>query len=173
MANTHRMTTAAAAAIILSFAVAGAPAASAKPADYVPAGKQATANVYTPASSVYSRPDKSIIPSSSPATSGGAINRSAARRSLAEHERQRVAGISALSDKQLAAAFGAAPPVANKASAARAVVRAQTLESGFDWGDAGIGAAAGFMLAMLGLGGGLVISRQRPQRTRRTTALPN
>jgi hypothetical protein len=44
---------------------------------------------------------------------------------------------------------------------------------GFDWGDAGIGAAGGLAVAMLGLGGGLVISRQRPRRTRHTTTLPN
>jgi hypothetical protein len=53
------------------------------------------------------------------------------------------------------------------------VVRITTPASGFDWGDAGIGAAGGLALAMLGLGGGLVISHQRPRRTRRTSGLPN
>ena len=42
--------------------------------------------------------------------------------------------------------------------------------SGFDWGDAGIGAAGGVALALLGVGGALAISQHRPQRTRRTTA---
>jgi hypothetical protein len=53
------------------------------------------------------------------------------------------------------------------------VVRITAPTSGFDWGDAGIGAAGGLALAMLSVGGGLVLSRQRPQRSRRTTALPS
>jgi len=53
------------------------------------------------------------------------------------------------------------------------VVRITIPASGFDWGDAGIGAAGGLALAMLGLGGGLVISHQRPRRTRHTTGLPS
>lgn len=36
--------------------------------------------------------------------------------------------------------------------------------SGFDWGDAGIGAAGAVALAMLGVGGVLVISHRRPRR---------
>jgi hypothetical protein len=53
------------------------------------------------------------------------------------------------------------------------VVRIITPASGFDWGDAGIGAAGGLALAILGVGGGLVISHQRPRRARPTTTLPN
>ena len=60
-----------------------------------------------------------------------------------------------------------------KASTGQAVVRIQTPNSGFDWGDAGIGAAGGIVLAGLGVGGGLMISRRRPRRTSHTTALPN
>ena len=52
------------------------------------------------------------------------------------------------------------------------VVRITTPASGFDWGDAGIGAAGGLALAMLGVGGGLVISHQRPRRTHPTTGPP-
>ena len=59
------------------------------------------------------------------------------------------------------------------ATAPHAVVRARTPGNGFDWGDAGIGAAGGLALAMLGVGGGLVISHHRPRRTRHTTALPS
>jgi hypothetical protein len=117
--------TATTAAIILSLAAASAPAASAKPADFVPAGKQAPA-------SVYDRPDKSLIP--------------------------------------VATTYGGDTA---KAIAPLAVVRAQTPASGFDWGDAGIGAAGGLALAMLGVGGGLAISHHRPHRSRRTTALPS
>lgn len=117
--------TATTAAIILSLAAAGTPAASARPADFVPANHQSHA-------SVYSRPDKSITP------------------------------VATLSGSDIATA-----------TAPQAVVRAQTPARGFDWGDAGIGAAGGLALAMLGVGGGLVIAHHRPQRTRRTTALPN
>jgi hypothetical protein len=53
------------------------------------------------------------------------------------------------------------------------VVRITTPASGFDWGDAGIGAAGGLALALLGVGGGLVISHQRPRRTRPTTTVPS
>jgi hypothetical protein len=53
------------------------------------------------------------------------------------------------------------------------IVRITTPARGFDWGDAGIGAAGGLALAMLGVGGGLLITHQRPRRTRPTTTLPN
>jgi len=36
---------------------------------------------------------------------------------------------------------------------------------GFDWGDAGIGAAGGLALATLGIGGGLAISQRRERRS--------
>jgi len=54
-----------------------------------------------------------------------------------------------------------------------AIIRVQAPQTGFDWGDAGIGAAGGLALAMLGLGGGLLIFRRRPARTRHTAALPS
>jgi hypothetical protein len=125
MTTTHRMTTTA--AVILSLAAASAPAASARPADYLPVGKQA------PATGVYSRPDKSMIVATSPSSAA----------------------------------------IVAKASVPQAVVRIQSPPSGFDWGDAGIGAVGGLALAMLGVGGGLVISHHRPRRTRHTTALPS
>lgn len=56
--------------------------------------------------------------------------------------------------------------------AQQAVVRVEAPQSGFDWGDAGIGAAGAVALAMLGVGGALVIS-QRPRWTRHGTAGPN
>jgi hypothetical protein len=49
---------------------------------------------------------------------------------------------------------GAAPPV----------VRVQGTSSGFDWGDAGIGAAAALGLSLGALGGGLVLVRRRDRR---------
>ena len=53
------------------------------------------------------------------------------------------------------------------------VVQLTTGGSGFDWRDAGIGAAGGIALSMIGLGGALVVSESRARRTRRTTALPS
>jgi hypothetical protein len=51
-----------------------------------------------------------------------------------------------------------------------AVVQVQAPNSGFDWSDAGIGAAGGFALSMIAIGGALVVS---PRRTRHSdTARP-
>ena len=114
MTSTHRITTTA--AVMLSLAAAGAPTATATVSATNPA---TTAN--QPPSSVYSRPDKEMI------------------------------------------------PVATPGSATQAVVRIQTPPNGFDWGDAGIGAAGGVALAMIGVGGALAVS-QRARR--RGTTLP-
>jgi hypothetical protein len=161
MTNTHRITTAA--AVLLTLAAAGAPTAAARPAfDPPTVGNQAP-------TSVYSRPDKSMVAVKS--LSAAVVAKTSVPPSLPRPERYRVAALSALSDRQLAAAFGVAPHVAAKVGPPQAVIRVQTPQSGFDWGDAGIGASAGFMLAMLGLGGGLLISRQRPRRARPTTPL--
>ena len=56
-------------------------------------------------------------------------------------------------------------------TAAPTVVRVVDGNSGFDWGDAGIGAAGGVALALLGLGGALALSQRRPRRHRQTTSL--
>jgi hypothetical protein len=129
MTTTHRITTTA--AVILSLAAAGAPTAIARPvgADTATAANQAPATIY-------SRPDKTTIPTSWPYPYGG--NPKAA--------------------------------TAEPATVPQAVVRIQTPQSGFDWGDAGIGAAGGVALAMLGLGGALVITH-RPKRARHNTGL--
>ena len=50
------------------------------------------------------------------------------------------------------------------------IVRVVAPQTGFDWGDAGIGVAGGVALSMLGIGGALVISSQR--RTHRSTSPP-
>jgi hypothetical protein len=46
------------------------------------------------------------------------------------------------------------------------IVRATVPKSGFDWGDAGIGAAAALGLSMLALAGALAITQHRARRTR-------
>lgn len=69
-------------------------------------------------------------------------------------------------------AYSDAETNAYKTAATPGVVAVATSPVAFDWGDAGIGAAAGFALAILGLGAALVISR-RQRRGHRTTALPS
>ena len=44
------------------------------------------------------------------------------------------------------------------------IARVIAPSDGFDWGDAAIGAAAGFMLTLAGLGGGAAIARRRTRR---------
>jgi len=144
---------------------AGAPAASARPAYDPPRA------AYETSTRVYSRPDKSRISASHPATEGASTGQAAALRSLSQQQRQRVVSISGLGDTQLAAAVGVAPSL--HASVSPAAVRVQTPQSGFDWGDAGIGAAGGVALTILALGGGLLISQRRPRRSRPNEALPN
>ena len=56
-----------------------------------------------------------------------------------------------------------------KTTAAPVVARVQAPQSGFDWGDAGIG-AAGLALSVIGIGGAFAVSQRR---SRRTTALPS
>jgi hypothetical protein len=64
-------------------------------------------------------------------------------------------------------------PAPRHADRGPVVVRMTIERTGFDWGDAGIGAAGATALALLGLGGALVISDRTPQRTRRSATQPN
>ena len=141
MTTTQRTTTAAA-AVILSLAAAGAPTATATISSTNPA---MTAN--QPPASVYSRPDKSMVSATTPATTAN----------------QPPASVYVRPDKSMI-------PLATPGSVPQAVVRIQTPPSGFDWGDAGIGAAGGLALAMIGVGGALAVS-QRGRR--RGTGLPS
>ena len=64
----------------------------------------------------------------------------------------------------VAAATGSAAPYPLAATAAprpRAVQVIRVTAHGFDWGDAGIGAAAGVGLSMLTVGGGLLVAGTR------------
>jgi hypothetical protein len=72
-----------------------------------------------------------------------------------------LAAVYSRQDKRMipAAPVGAAP------AAAQPVVRIQAPGGGFDWGDAGIGAAGGLALALLAVGGVLLLTDQRSLRT--------
>jgi hypothetical protein len=67
------------------------------------------------------------------------------------------------------ASMQAAAQVANPSPPT--IVRVTARNGGFDWGDAGIGAAGGLALSMVGLGGGLAVSQRRTRRAGHTTAL--
>jgi hypothetical protein len=171
MTTTRRITTTVAALLLL--AAAGAQPASARPADFAPASHQSPA-------SVYSRPDKALIPLATPVTVSSSssippiLPRTASSQIATTEQAQRQAAAytppkgSRYSD---AGTNAYANTTSGHPSSGDAAVT--TRNAGFDWGDAGIGAAGGAALAMLCLGGGLAISQRRPRRTRHTTALPS
>jgi hypothetical protein len=50
-------------------------------------------------------------------------------------------------------------------SAPPTIVRVSSRDNGFDWGDAGIGAAGGLAISMIGLGTTLAVTQNRARRT--------
>ena len=67
-------------------------------------------------------------------------------------------------DKQLAPSSSSQTPV----NAAPPSPPTATASNGFDWGDAGIGAAGGLAISIVGIGGALALSQRRARRTRPT-----
>jgi hypothetical protein len=67
----------------------------------------------------------------------------------------------------LALALTALAPAAAPATTSRVPVRIVYVSGhrGIDWGDAGIGAAAGAGITLLGLGGALAVSQRHPHPT--------
>ena len=128
-------------AIILSLA-AGAPAASARPADIFPPSHQSPA-------AVYSRPDRTMIPVAPSAQSPAAVY-SRPDRTMVPMTTPYVGAVAQTTTPQ-------------------APVRVQAPQSGFDWGDAGLG-AAGLVLSVIGIGGAFAVSQRR---SRRSTAVPS
>lgn len=61
--------------------------------------------------------------------------------------------------------FAHATPPSRPVSPPATIVRVTAPNNGFDWGDAGIGAAGGFALSMVALGGALAVSQSRARRT--------
>jgi hypothetical protein len=174
MTTPHRA--AATALLVLSLAAASAPIAGARPTDFAPAGKQAPA-------SVYSRPDKSLVRVNSQSTLNDDAETNPAlppilprtkpsERAAIQAQRQASAVSPSKGGPYSTAELNAYADTATGHVTA-AAVGATTPHNSFAWGDAGIGAAGGLALAMLGVGGGLVISRQRPRRTRPTTTVPS
>jgi hypothetical protein len=70
--------------------------------------------------------------------------------------------LSAIAAHAASAKIPAPDPVYPSVPSRPTIVRVNVPNSsGFDWGDAGIGAAGGLALAMLGIGGGLAITQRR------------
>jgi hypothetical protein len=65
------------------------------------------------------------------------------------------------------ARFEPDPPAASTTPSPQPAVQIVRVAApgGFDWGDAGIGAAGGFGLSMLAIGGGLVVTQRRGRRS--------
>jgi hypothetical protein len=166
--STHRTTTTA--LLILSLAAAGVPAASARPIDADAAGAAKPA----PAA-VYSRQDKSMIPATAPTQPTRlppilAAPKPPQRTALRQAEQQE--RLAYLADHQHRSARYSTSEMNAYASAIptfpRTAGHVVSLNGRFDWGDAGIGAAGGIALLMLGLGGIRGASRYR---TRHSAAL--
>lgn len=141
MTTIHRISTTA--VLILSLAAASAPAASARPVGPdvgIAANGQSSA-------AVRPNPDEQTV-------TGATANPPAAGYS--RQDKSIVPATSPSTTASRTAKVSSPPPV----------VRLQAPGNGFDWGDAGIGAAAGVALSLIGLGGALAVSH----RTRHTTA---
>ncbi len=61
-------------------------------------------------------------------------------------------------------------PAIDRSAPRATIVRVSPGSGGFDWGDAGIGAAGGLALSMVALGGGLAVSQRRTRRSESATA---
>lgn len=80
--------------------------------------------------------------------------------------------LGAIAPAAASARFDLNPPVAPTTPSARPAVQVVRVSApgGFEWGDAGIGAAGGFGLSMLAMGGGLVVAQRRGRRSSGSTA---
>lgn len=192
--TTHRaMTTA---LLILSLAAAGTPAASARPAgpDTPSAAYSRSSTAIRPnpdeqtvtgasahraIAAIYSRQDKSTIPAGEPTQ----LTREPTQltgeppilpapkpsQTAALRQAQHQARPAYLADHQPSSArYSSAEMNAYASGLPTAVVHVASPDGRFDWGDAGIGAAGGIVLLMLGVGGMRGASRYR---TRHSAAL--
>jgi hypothetical protein len=75
--------------------------------------------------------------------------------------------LGAIAPTAASARFDLNPPAATNTPSPQPTVQVvrSPAPGGFDWGDAGIGAAGGFGLSMLAVGGGLVITQHRGRRS--------
>ena len=149
MFSRHQVTKGA--ALALALGAVAAPAASAAPIAPARSCPSAllhfSANASTPGPLAYSRQDKQFVssrPSPPPANPG------------------MVAPSTGMGQTGAAAGYLAAYRLHTPGQTSAA---ATSPGGSFSWGDAGIGAAGGLALALLGVGGGLALTQRRPGRT--------
>ena len=140
MTTTHRLGTTA--VLILSLAAASAPAASSQPIGGYTANPTSGQSV----TAARPNPDEQTV-------TGPAVNPTPAT----VYSPQDKSSMPATSPSTTAASTA-------RVSAAPPVVRVQAPANGFDWGDAGIGAAGGLALSLIGVGGALAVSHHRTRR---------
>jgi hypothetical protein len=151
--NQHLKTTL---AVALALGLAGAPAASARPD--LNGAPTFPAPVSYKSAPVRPNPDEQTLPTGSVSTTGGAgacagCTRAEIARLNRLEARERLGG-------SFTAVSGGSPAVTHT------VIRAG---HGFDWGDAGIGAAGGLALSLLAVGGAL--SQRRAVRAKESRAI--
>jgi hypothetical protein len=191
MTTTHRIS--ATAVLILSLAAAGLPAASARPIGPDTAtgayGQSSTAirpnpdeqtvtgaTAHGASAAVYSRQDKSTIPATEPTQptrvppilAAPKHAQTAALRQAEHQARQAYLADHYPNSARYSSAEMNAYASAIPTGVPSTVVHIVSHDGRFDWGDAGIGAAGGIVLLMLGLGGMRGASRYR---TRHSAAL--
>jgi hypothetical protein len=83
--------------------------------------------------------------------------------------------LGAIAPTAASARFDLNPPPAKTTQSSQPAVQVVRVPApgGFDWGDASIGAAGGFGLSMLAIGGGLVITQRRGRRPSGPAAATN
>jgi hypothetical protein len=141
MTTIHRIGTTA--VLILSLTAAGAPAASAQPVG----GYKANPTNGQSSTAARPNPDEQTL-------TGATANRTSAPL----YSRQDKSIVSATSPSTTAGSTA-------KVTVAPPVVRVQAPANGFDWGDAGIGAAGGLALALISLGAALAVSQHHNRNT--------
>jgi hypothetical protein len=155
MTTTHRITI----GVVLALALASAASASARQVDLNTNGSEvpaATASTQTAAKDTPNAATPFVQ-----AASGRVAHQLAARDAVRD-----TAIVSTGPHSEVIDNGGYGPP-----SASPVVLGVAAGTSGFDWGDAAIGAAGGIALTMIGVAAALAASQRRTRRAGRATAL--
>ncbi len=105
----------------------------------------------------------SLVAAGAPAATASPVSPSYPSSQAGAPQQPAVAGVYDRADKTI---IGTTTSSAAGTISPQPVVRIQMAKGGFDWADAGIGAAGGLALAMVGLGGALGVAQHRTRRTR-------
>jgi hypothetical protein len=155
MTTTHRITI----GVVLALALASSASASARQVDLNTTGSEVAAA--TASSQTTSHDTTNAAPPFVRAASARVAHQLAARDAARD-----TAIVSTSPHSEVIDNGGYGPP-----NAAPVVLGVTAGTSGFDWGDAAIGAAGGIALTMIGLAAALAASQRRTRRASRATAL--